>query len=137
MIPMNRLAVCAFGSLLAALGAGCGDGKEGVRGAVTLDGQPVKTGTITFVSSEGSLIREGAVITNGAFTARVPPGKYKVELNAQHVVGTRKQLGFDGKEEELTLSEELFPDHFNSKTELTEVISSGGTIITLNLKSKK
>jgi hypothetical protein len=134
---MNRFTAWACGFLLSALLTGCGDGKQSVHGNVTLDGQPVKTATITFVSSEGPLIREGAVITNGAFTARVPLGKYKIMLNAQHVIGTRKQPGFDGKEEELPLTEELFPDRYNANTELTETIAPGENTITLDLKSKK
>ena len=84
--------------LFAAL-AGCGDGKSTVSGTVTLDGQPVPSGSITFVKQEsGSLVREGAVISGGKFEAAVPPGTYKLELNGQKVVGKRTQKDFDGKD---------------------------------------
>ena len=103
---------------------------------MTFNGESVKFGGITFISTEGELIREGAVITNGAFTARVPPGKYKIELSGQRAAGTRTQKGFDGKDEVVQLTEELFPEYFNTKSELNEVIKSGDNTITLNLKSK-
>ena len=123
------LAVCS-------LVPGCGDGKSIVKGTVSFDGQPVKSGSITFVSIEGDLVREGAVITDGAFTARLPPGKYNVELSAQRKAGTRTQKGFDGNDEVIQLTEELFPDYYNSKTELVETIRAGENVLTLQLKKK-
>jgi hypothetical protein len=114
--------------------AGCGDGKSTIRGTVTLDGQPVPSGSITFVKQEGgSLVREGAVISGGKFAAAVPPGTYKLELNGQKVVGQRTQKGFDGKDETLDVTQELFPDRYNVKTELTEEIKAGVNVIKLDL----
>ena len=66
-------------------------------------------GTIAFVKSEGELVREGAIVGRDLFSGHIPPGNYKVELNAQKVVGKRKQKAFDGKDEEVELTEELFP----------------------------
>lgn len=113
---------------LTAFLGGCVDGFGPVNGTIHFDGQPVKAGSITFVKTEGGLAREGAVIENGIFRARLQPGKY--------LVGKRKQKGFDGKGEEVDLTEELFPDRFNSKTELTQVIISGLNTINLKLESK-
>ena len=117
--------------------AGCREGKSTVSGTVSLDGQPVDNGSITFVNSDGGkLIREGAVISGGKFEATVPPGNFKIELSGQKVVGKRTQKGFDGKDETLEISEEIFPDKFNVKTELTQEIKPGSNPITLDLKSK-
>ena len=134
---MKRLALAVVVAILLPWVSGCGDGKGAVRGTVTFDGQSVKSGAVTFVSLEGPLVREGAAITDGAFTAKVPPGKYKLELNAQKFASKRKQIGMDGKEEELTLTEELFPAYYNAKSELVEMIKAGDNTITLNLKTKK
>src|SRR5438552_15350285 len=79
---------------LVALSSGCSDGKGIVNGTVTFDGQPVASGMVTFVKQGGELAREGAVIKDGSFQALVPPGKYKLELNAQKVTGKRTQKGF-------------------------------------------
>ena len=104
-------------------------------GTVTFDGQPVAKGAITFVKQEGDLVREGAVIQDGRFQAKLPPGEYKIELNSQKVVGKRTQKGFDGKDEVLELTEELFPDRYNSKTTLTTKIAPGTN--TVNLEATK
>ena len=132
---MPRRVLCLVPLLLFAALTGCGDEKQPARGTVTWNGQPVASGIITFVSTEGTLIREGAVIQDGAFLVRVPPGKYKIELNAQRVVGKRKQKGMDGKDEEVPLTEELFPERYNTKSELTQEIQPGSPPIALDLKS--
>jgi len=116
---------------------GCGDDKSSVSGTVTFDGQPVARGTITFAKSEGELVREGAIIREGSFQANLPPGNYKIELNAQKVVGKRKQKGFDGKDEEVELTEELFPERYNAKTELAAKIDPGANTVKLNIKGGK
>jgi hypothetical protein len=135
---VKRLAVCALGLVLWASLAGCGDGKGSVQGTVTLDGQPVATGSVTFVKSEGGrLVREGAVIQNGSFRSGVPPGKYAIEVNGQKVVGKRKHLGLSGAEELVDVTEELFPAWYNTKTELTAEITSGANTLKLDLRSKK
>ena len=100
---MKRILIVVTLILIAAL-AGCGDGSGVVKGTVTLDGQPVSNGGITFVKTEGGLIREGAVIKDGSFEARMPPGKYRIELTGQKVVGKRKQKGFSGEDEEIVLA---------------------------------
>lgn len=135
---MRRFTSSVLLLTLIATASGCGDGKGAVvKGTVMLDGKAVPNGSVTFVKSEGGLVREGATITDGAFTANLPPGKYKVELNGQKLVGKRKQKGFDGKMEEIDLTEEMFPENYNSKSELSEVISAGNNTIKFDLKSKK
>lgn len=104
-----------------ALLAGCGDGKSSV------------SGTITFVKADGELAREGAVIADGKFQALLPSGKYKIELNAQKVIRKQKQKGFDGAEEEVELTDELFPPRYNAQTELTEDIPPGSHTLRLEL----
>lgn len=116
---------------------GCGDEKSSVSGTITFDGQPVASGMIAFVKSEGELVREGAIIKDGTFLAHIPPGNYKIELNAQKIVGKRKQKGFDGKDEEVELTEELFPERYNRKTELTTTVARGTNTLKLDLKSAK
>jgi hypothetical protein len=116
---------------------GCDDSKSSVNGTVTFDGQPVASGTITFVKTEGALAREGAIIKDGTFQTNLPPGNYKIELNAQKVVGTRKQKGFDGKDEEVELTEELFPEQCNAKTMLTTKIDRGPNSVKLDIKKTK
>ncbi len=115
---------------------GCRDrSKSIITGSVTMDGQPVTSGSVTFVKQGGELVREGAVIDRGTFHATVPPGNYKLELNGQKVVGKRKQKDFDGKDEEVDITEEAFPARYNTKSELLQEIKPGANAIKLDLKS--
>jgi hypothetical protein len=113
---------------------GCG-GKANVTGTVTLDGEPVPSGAITFINADGN-VREGSVITNGAFRVSVPPGKYKLELTGSKVTGRRTQKGFDGKDEVVETTGELFPARYNTNSDLFEEIKSGSQPLKLDLKSK-
>jgi hypothetical protein len=134
---MRHLAARLLGLFLLVALTGCGDEQGSVEGTVTFDGKPVESGTITFVRTEGGLVREGAVIKDGAFQAHVPPGRYKIEVSAQKTVSKRKQKGFDGNWEEIELKDEFIPEWYNTKTELSEEIKPGRNTIKLDLKSKK
>jgi len=133
----DKSAVSALVVVVLAAIAGCGDRKSSVSGTVTMDGEPVKSGAITFTRTDGELVREGAVIQDGNFRANVPPGTYKLELTGQKVVSVRKQKGFDGKDEEVPITEELFPEQYNTKSVLTEVVKPGTRTMKLDLKSGK
>ena len=114
---------------------GCNGGASSVSGTVSLDGQPVKSGSIAFISTESDR-REGAVIQDGKFQAELPPGKYRLELSGQKVVGQHKQKDFEGKDEVLDITGELFPEKFNVKSQLTQEIKPGSQTLPLDLKSK-
>ena len=135
-MPLRAPSLLALFLSLAGCG-GAGGGKAAVTGTVTLDGQPVSAGTVTFVKSEGGAVREGAVVRDGAFEAKIPPGTYRVEVTGQKVTGKRKQKGFDGKDEELVITEEMFPARYNTQSELREEIKSGTNTVKLDLKSGK
>ena len=97
---MNRVTLCALCLLVCAALTGCGGGPSNVTGTVTMDGETVASGSITFVKADGT-VREGAVIKDGSFRRRCAR-KYKIELTGQKVVGKKKQKGFDGKDEEMS-----------------------------------
>jgi hypothetical protein len=137
ILEFSRLKAALLCLAVIALCVGCSDGKTSVTGTVTLDSEPVASGVITFIKQDGDLIREGAIIKDGRFEAHAPPGKYRLELSGQKVVGKRKQKGFDGKDEEVEISEELFPPRYNTNSELTEEIKAGHNSLKLDLKSGK
>lgn len=79
--------------MLAALGCGgpTVDLVE-VSGTVTVDGEPVPQGTVTFVSADGSTPTGGGVIQDGAYTAKTPPGEKVVLVLGTKVVGQEQVL---------------------------------------------
>lgn len=128
---MKLLLCCLLGLPLV---VGCGTNLGIVNGTVTLDGQPVPNGTVTFVKEDNSA-SEGAVIIDGKFQAKIPPGKYKLELTGQKVVSTRIQKDFDGKDEVLPVMGPMFPKKYNEQSTLVEEIKVGPHPIKLELTS--
>src|SRR5262245_30263024 len=79
--PM-RLGPAAVAVFLACL-AGCSGPTHGeVKGMVTLDGHPLKEGTIRFTPIDGKTGTAGAFIADGKFEAKVPIAKHKVEISS-------------------------------------------------------
>ena len=116
---------------------GCGGGSPStVSGTVTLDGTPVETGAVKFVLASGGK-PTSASVSKGKFETKLPPGRYKVALYATKAAGSIKQKSYDGKEFMLELTEEMIPEQYNSKSELTEEIKAGENTLTFNLQSKK
>jgi hypothetical protein len=119
-----------LGSLLAL--AGCGSKSQTVTGSVTFDGEPVKEGRIAFIPDRGGQGGGGA-ITNGYYTLDVPPGKYRVEINASKMTKLPGgQVGMYGEKEELR---EYIPEKYNAKTELKADVPPPASL-DFNLKSK-
>lgn len=86
-----------FSSLI--LSGGCGGGTQAsVAGKVTLDGQPVENGLITFVPMDKSKGQTaGASISNGNYkidSTNLPsPGTYRVEIIAKIKTGKKIPAG--------------------------------------------
>ena len=79
----------AMGYLL--LLPGCGSNQAQVSGKVTLDEEPLKTGTIVF-QGEGlpmatGQIKDGSYVLNTGTERGLPPGKYQVTVSAYQSKG--------------------------------------------------
>jgi len=88
---MNRLAwscVCLSMLVMVAI-CGCGDKIDQVEvsGSVTINGEPIEHGTISFVSVDGQSTTGGSVIKDGVYTAMVPPGEKAVLVLANKLTG--------------------------------------------------
>lgn len=119
--------------VLGCLASGCGGKPAGpekfrVTGSVTLDGQPIASGTISFDSADG---KAGAgAVTAGAYTADVPAGKKTVRINSQRDTGKKGMYGE-------AVTEEVIPKKYNSESkEMAEVKTSGENKFDFKLESK-
>ncbi|MDB5338671.1 MAG: hypothetical protein JWN70_4290 [Planctomycetaceae bacterium] len=108
--------------------AGCGSQeipKALVRGKVSLDGAPLKEGSIKFIPTEGDGPTAGAVLKgDGEYSTDVPVGMMRVEITSPKVTGKRK--AFDTPDSPtIEITEEQIPERYNAKSELKYEVVSG------------
>lgn len=81
-----------FSALMLVSAQGCGGGEAvhevEVTGKITIDGEPIDQGSISFVAADGVARTGGGVIKDGKYIARVAPGEKKVMVLGNKVVGT-------------------------------------------------
>ncbi|MEW4565445.1 hypothetical protein AB1K70_23160 [Bremerella sp. JC770] len=97
-----------------------------VNGSVTLDGEPLKSGSISFRSEKD--IADGMVasadIVEGQFTAKVPPGEKTIVIHS--IIQTN-----DPREE----FKDLVPVEFNKQSTLTANVNVESTQFNFDLKT--
>lgn len=138
MIFNARAHYIASSFLFLGLLSGCStDTKHGtVTGSVSLDGQPIKSGNIRFDPSDGHTATADATITDGKFSATVPPGEKRVSITAPKVVGTKKVYETPNSPT-VDLTEEMLPKRYNAQSELKATIKLGSQELpAFDLKSK-
>jgi hypothetical protein len=133
MFSSRAVFCCALVALGAALLAGCSDsygGRRAVSGAVKLEGQPLKDGSITFVPLDGQDTQSGAEILNGGY--KVPrehglkPGKYLVRLSSGDGKTPDREEDIAGPSSTNIVSVDRIPPEWNTDSkQQVEVKSSG------------
>jgi hypothetical protein len=117
---------------------GCSaDAKYGmVSGIVTLDGQPLKSGTIRFDSPDGRTPAADATVTDGKFNVKLLPGDKHVSITSPKVVGKKKM--YDAPDSPVyDVTEELLPTRYNAQSTLTMTVKAGMQEQPFDLKSGK
>lgn len=106
-----------------------------VHGVVTFDGQPLKKGVIHFAPLDGKSPTAAAIIQDGRFTAEVPVGLMRVEINASRVVGQHRAYAAADSPLEDDLME-IIPPEFNRKSKQTLTVQRGTQEVRYEVKSK-
>jgi hypothetical protein len=109
---------------------GCGEVASGpktatVSGTVTLDGEPLESGSISFAPVDGIGPSAGEKITDGTYTANVPLGEKRVLITSPKVVGQRKTYEGVADSPTVPIYKELVPARYNAQSELKTTITSG------------
>lgn len=129
--------------LLASGLAGCSDentlGRQAVKGRVTLDGQPLESGSIRFEPQKaaGIQVSAGAVINNGQFVIEanqgLPKGSYKVSISSPEGGNQEPSM----PDPNMPPPRERIPEKYNINTTLTvEVSTDNQKGLTFELSSK-
>lgn len=125
----GRLIVTVVGVLAGCGGSSDGLKREPVSGRVTLDGQVVGKGEITFAPTGGGAPIAAALIENGSYTverAHGPTlGPQLVRVWSKQPTGKKLPSDVDpGTFFEVT--REVIPDRYNIKSELQAEVKEGG-----------
>ncbi len=104
---------------------GCSDNRTAeVVGTVSVDGQPVEKGSISFIPADGKGVTAGSDIKDGKYVATgVSPGTAKVEIRVPKVTG--KKMLYDDKNVTRDTFSESLPKKYNVDTELRFDVQPG------------
>jgi hypothetical protein len=95
-----------------------------VSGTVTVDGLPVKSGSIVFFPTDGKAATSGSAIVDGHYLATVAPGMSRVEIRVPKVIGQKK--AYDTPDSPMAeITAELLPAKYNDASELTLDVKLG------------
>jgi len=116
-------------------GAQIMDGTFSVTGTVTLDEAPLAEGVVRFVAVDGDSPTASAFVTKGKFVAALPVGQMRVSFSAPKVVGTRQMYDIPDSPV-VDVVEELLPEKYNVRSELTLEIKQGSQEVSFPLESQ-
>lgn len=127
--------------LLCLVTAGCGGGgvpTGTVYGKVTVDGQPLADGTISFNPLDGNTPTAGGKITNGTYSVAVPRGNQKVLISSPKVTGSRKAYETDPNSKMVETYQETLPVKYTNpfETPLSVEVNGGSVKKDFELSSK-
>jgi hypothetical protein len=106
-----------------------------VSGTISVDGAPVKSGSIAFFPTDGKSSTSGAEIVDGQYTATVAPGTARVEIHVPRVIGQRK--AYDTPDSPMMeIVGEALPAKYNDASELTLDVKLGENRQDYDLKTK-
>ena len=114
----------ALSLLIATFTAGCADGPAvgDVRGTVTVNGQPLKEGSIRFIPVDGDAPASGGTIHDGSFEAQVPVAKQRVEIVA-NVIDEEKTP--PNATADQIVMKKVVPERYSVQSELTLEVKPG------------
>lgn len=124
MAPISNTALRAALLIIFGLSlAGCDQGpvKGTVKGTVTLDGQMVDGGVITFVPADGNSQPEAVPITAGEYSVTMPVGEKRVEIYWAPSSGAAADTATQGREQIV----QRIPAKYNSQSTLSHTVTKG------------
>jgi len=106
-----------------------------IEGKVTLDGQPLKEGTVRFVPMDGESQTSSAAIAEGEFVATVPVGQVRIQYSAPKLMGKQKMYDTEDSPT-VDVVGELLPNRYNIRSDLELTVEPGKNSHEINLDSK-
>jgi hypothetical protein len=120
---MGRAAVL-MAACFGLTGCSAGSAQQEISGAVTLDGQQVLDGHLRFEPVDGKTSSAEAFVKDGQYTAKLTPGRYKVEIYSPRSKGKMVNR-VPGPGEKVEVVEETIPARYNTNTQLKVDVEKG------------
>jgi hypothetical protein len=117
-----------------AVAAGCSS-EPTVSGEVTLDGQPLKEGVISFEPVDGKSQPASTNIVDGRFSLTMTPGEKRVKISSPRPTGKKIKMIDAPDSKEVEEMGDL-PERYNIRSELTMTVQGGKQEKKFELKSK-
>ena len=132
IVASTRLAimsVCVVFALVLVVGCNGNDGRQALEGTVTLDGEPLAEGNVSFRPMPGTKSpTAGGRIVDGKFSILpekgLSAGTFRVEITASRKTG-RKVMD-PVLRTEVDETEQFIPERYNRQSELTRPIITDG-----------
>jgi hypothetical protein len=124
------LAIVAAVLAVPAVGCQRGPAKAVFTGRVTLNGEPLPQGAISFYPLD-RLPSAGAVINAGSYRMEAFPGSYRVEISGSKVVDQKKNDIHDGPM--VDILESIVPAEYNSESKLVQEVKLDTKTLDFNL----
>jgi hypothetical protein len=120
----NRFAWLAISALCVGVAGGCNSGPPmgDVQGTVTVNGQPLSEGIVTFDPVNGDTPSAGGPIRDGKFRVQVPVAKQRVGIVSNVI--DREKTPPNASDDQIVMKK-LVPDRYNSKSTLTLDVVKG------------
>ena len=127
--------VAASFSCLAPTGCGPRDPRVTIQGTVSLDGKPVSTGQVIFISTDSKLAAAGSALKDGQFTVVVHKGRHQVKVEAY---AEERRTPAPNEPPEATVTyRSIIPPRYNEKSTLTFDVQSAKDRPAFDLTSDK
>lgn len=122
-IAVTRTVVCALVLAAPLLVSGCGTRKPVIEGQITLDGIPVRKGSILLKPVDGKGQTAGTGVVDGRYRMEASPRTMNVFINWPQANG--KMMDPGGSGQMIDRYVESVPPQYNEKSELTVTIKPG------------
>jgi hypothetical protein len=133
---MHSMRYVACGLIVLLCLAGCGRRGEmaEINGAVTYGGQPLRKGLVKFFPVDGKGRTAAGVVVDGRYSACIGLGQKNVQIEGFKVAGRGRAQPENPNSPMVDIEEQILPDRYNAKTELTCEITSGNVTYDFRLE---
>lgn len=147
MLHLRITSILLLVALLTGCGGPAGPERCAVSGSVSFEGEPIESGTITFLPEDGKGVSAGGAIQQGRYSidAAAGPGvgQHRVEIIGLKSEGSKTVEGVQGSaigpSGTATVAElkMIVPAEFNTQSTLKATIKSGANSQDFALKASK